>query len=55
MKNEDVDYGTSVRIDGSVQRGYKALGFTEDVLEVDDIPERSSGNEGRRDGDLMGY
>ncbi|GGN26494.1 hypothetical protein GCM10009021_31090 [Halarchaeum nitratireducens] len=31
---------TSRRVDGTVQRGYKALGFTDDVPALDDTPER---------------
>lgn len=34
LKTEDVGYGKH-RIEGSVQRGYKSLGFSDDVPEVD--------------------
>ena len=36
MKNENVGYKDSIRIDGSVVRGYDALGFTEDVPDIPD-------------------
>lgn len=35
LKNEDVGYARSVRIDGAVKRGYKALGFTDEVPDPD--------------------
>lgn len=34
MKQEDVDYGRH-RIDGKAQRGYKSLGLTDDVPDLD--------------------
>jgi putative DNA primase/helicase len=40
MKGEEVGYSSSVRIDGTVQRGYKALGLSEDVPDLEDTPER---------------
>jgi putative DNA primase/helicase len=39
LKNEDVGYGR-LRIDGSVTRGYKALGLSDDVPALDDRPDR---------------
>ena len=36
LKKEDVGYGTSVRVNGSVQRGYKALGLSDDVPDLGD-------------------
>lgn len=36
--NENVGYGTSIRIDGPVQRSYRALGFTEDVPKLTTLP-----------------
>lgn len=56
MKTEDFDYGRH-RIDGKTERGYKALGFAEDVPPVEETPERGSNDEHRqrRDGDLSGY
>jgi hypothetical protein len=41
LKDEDVGYKTSIRIDGKVQRGYDALGLSDDVPELDDTPERA--------------
>jgi len=40
LKEEDVGYKSSIRIDGKVQRGYDALGFTDDVPALEDTPER---------------
>lgn len=42
LKDEDVGYKSSVRIDGSSQRGYKALGLTDDVPELDATPDRDA-------------
>ncbi|WP_380708314.1 primase-like DNA-binding domain-containing protein [Salinirubellus litoreus] len=42
LKKEDVGYGTSIRINDKVHRGYKALGLSEDVSEVSDTPSRQS-------------
>jgi putative DNA primase/helicase len=42
MKNENVGYGTSVRIDGSVQRGYKAMRLSDEVPDLDTTPERDT-------------
>lgn len=44
LKSEGVGYNQSVRVNGSVQRGYKALGFTEAAPELEETPDR-----GRRD------
>lgn len=52
LKNEDVGYKTSIQIDGSIQRGYGALGLSEDVPPLDETPERERG---RRDDDLSDY
>lgn len=41
LKDEDVGYKSSIRIDGKVQRGYDALGLSDDVPELDDTPERA--------------
>jgi putative DNA primase/helicase len=49
LKSEDLGYGKSVRVDGSVQRGYKALGFTDDVPALDDTPERADPDDSRQD------
>jgi len=40
LKKEGVGYKTGVRIDGRSQRGYKALGFTDDVPELNDDHDR---------------
>lgn len=40
LKSEDVGYAQSVRVDGKVQRGYKALGLSDDVPDLEDTPER---------------
>lgn len=42
LKQEDVDYTTSVRVDGKVKRGYKALGLSDAVPEIETTPERQS-------------
>jgi hypothetical protein len=39
-KNETEDDRDTVRIDGKFQRGYKALGLSDDVPELEDTPER---------------
>jgi putative DNA primase/helicase len=49
LKSEDVGYGKSVRVDGSVQRGYKALGFGDDVPALKDTPERGDPDDSRQD------
>ena len=49
LKSEDLGYGKSVRVDGSVQRGYKTLGFTDDVPALDDTPERADPDDSRQD------
>ncbi|MFO7834100.1 MAG: phage/plasmid primase, P4 family [Halohasta sp.] len=41
LKDEDVGYKSSIRIDGKVQRGYERLGLSDDVPELDDTPERA--------------
>lgn len=42
LKQEAVEYTTSVRVDGSnPKRGYKALGLSDDVPDLDDTPERT--------------
>lgn len=41
LKNENVGYKDSIRIDGKVQRGYDALGFSDDVPEPPTEPETS--------------
>jgi len=51
LKNEDVDYRDSIRIDGKVQRGYKALGLSDDVPELEDTPERDPDPEQEPDPD----
>jgi putative DNA primase/helicase len=40
LKDEDVGYKSSLRIDGTVTRGYDALGLSDDVPALDDTPER---------------
>ncbi len=47
LKNEDLDYGKSVRPGGTgtPTRGYKALGFTDDAPDIDDTPERGTGQQ----------
>lgn len=40
LKQEPVDYSTSVRVDGKVRRGYKALGLTDAVPDLEETPER---------------
>lgn len=42
LKNEDVGYATSVWVDGSSRRGYKHLVFTDDVLDLQETPERDT-------------
>ncbi len=42
LKGENVGYGKSVRINGTVQRGYKELGLSEDVPELKDTPARQA-------------
>jgi putative DNA primase/helicase len=49
LKSEDLGYGKSVRVDGSVQRGYTALGFTDDVPALDDTPERADPDDSRQE------
>jgi len=49
LKNEDVGYKTSIRINGQVQRGYNALGFSGDVPALDDTPERRDPSGTRQD------
>lgn len=44
MKEEDVGYKTSIQIEGSTQRGYGALGLSEEVPPLDDTPERDAPN-----------
>jgi putative DNA primase/helicase len=44
MKNESVGYATSVRVNGSVQRGYRALGLSDEVPALEDTPERGRSN-----------
>jgi putative DNA primase/helicase len=41
LKQEDVGYGRH-RIDGSVDRGYKTLGLSDDVPDLDGTPERET-------------
>jgi putative DNA primase/helicase len=48
VKNEDIEYGKH-RIDGKVQRGYKALGLSDDVPALDDTPERASPDDAHQD------
>lgn len=47
LKNEDLDYAKSVRPGGTgtPTRGYKALGFTDEAPDIDDTPERASGQQ----------
>ncbi|WP_302081361.1 phage/plasmid primase, P4 family [Salinibaculum rarum] len=47
LKNEDLDYAKRVRPGGTgtPARGYKSLGFTEDAPDVDNTPERRSGQQ----------
>jgi putative DNA primase/helicase len=47
LKNEDLDYGKSVRPGGTgtPTRGFKSLGFTDEAPDVDDTPERGSGQQ----------
>lgn len=40
LKDEDVGYKPSLRIDGRVTRGYTTLGLSDDVPVLDDTPER---------------
>jgi putative DNA primase/helicase len=42
MKNERVGYQTSVRVDGSVQRGYKAMALSDAVPDLDATPDRDA-------------
>jgi len=49
LKDEDVGYKSGVRIDGKSQRGYKALGLSDDVPDLDDTPERASPDDARQD------
>jgi len=49
LKSEDLGYGKSVRIDGSVQRGYKTLEFTDAVPALDDAPERADPDDSHQD------
>jgi putative DNA primase/helicase len=42
LKQEDIGYGSSVRVNGSVQRGYKALGLSDDVPDHADTPDRQN-------------
>lgn len=41
LKDEDVGYKTSIRIHGTPERGYDALGLSEDVPPLDDTPEQA--------------
>jgi len=47
LKNEDLDYAKRVRPGGTgtPTRGYKALAFTDDAPDVDDTPERGTGQQ----------
>lgn len=47
LKNENVDYKKRVRPHGTgtPTNGYKALGFTDDVPDLEDTPERGSGQQ----------
>lgn len=47
LKNEDLDYAKRVRPGGTgtPTRGYKALGFTDEAPDVDETPERTSGQQ----------
>jgi putative DNA primase/helicase len=40
LKDEDLGYKRSIRIHGTPERGYDALGLAEDVPDLDDTPER---------------
>lgn len=55
LKNEDVGYKQSIWIDGRVTRGYDALGFSDEVPALEGTPNRSEGENHRRDDDLTGY
>jgi len=50
LKAEDVGYKSSIRIDGRVTRGYEALGFTDEVPEVDELNPEDGSDDGD-DGD----
>jgi len=47
LKNEDLDYAKRVRPGGTgtPTRGYKALAFTDDAPDIDDTPERGTGQQ----------
>jgi putative DNA primase/helicase len=47
LKNEDLDYAKRVRPGGTgtPTRGYKTLAFTDDAPDVDDTPERGTGQQ----------
>jgi hypothetical protein len=49
LKDEDVGYKTSIRINGTVQRGYDALGLSDDVPDLNDTPERADPDDARQD------
>lgn len=42
MKNERVGYSKSLRVDGSVQRGYKAMGLSDAVPDLETTPDRNT-------------
>jgi putative DNA primase/helicase len=55
LKNEDVEYKNSIRIDGKIERGYDALGLTDDVPDLEDTPERGADRGQLRDDDVTDY
>lgn len=46
LKGKGLGYGKSVRVNGSVQRGYKSISFTDDVPNLDDTPARGGQQSG---------